>query len=93
MARNASPRQRAHAAELILTGLFTEKQIATACDISVRSVRRYRANLRTFGAVEAPYILRGLLRVVTPLALRALLTALVHKPSMYRDEMAVFLYD
>ncbi|KAF4547004.1 Hypothetical protein D9617_72g012000 [Elsinoe fawcettii] len=93
MARNAAPAQRDRAVQLILTNLFTNQQIATASDVSVRAVQQYKANLRLFGAAEAPHVVRGPLRLLQPRALSALLQVLIHKPSMFLDEMAVFLYD
>lgn len=93
MARNAALEQRSRAVELLLAGLFTEVQIATLCSVSVRSIQRYKRNIRTFGAATAPHVVRGPLRVIDPRALSALLAALIHRPSMYLDEMAVFLYD
>lgn len=66
-------------------------QIADAAECSQRSSRNVRSHLRMFGGESPPMHPGGRPPSITPPMLEALLEHLVEKPSLYLDEMAVFL--
>lgn len=68
-------------------------QIASAAECSRQSVYYIRSNLQHFDSARAPPIRAGRRRIITPSMLEALCDRLLEKPSLYLDEMAVFLWD
>lgn len=72
---------------------FTNSQIADAAECSERPIRNIRSHLRIFSSASPPVHPGGRPRSITPPMLEALLEHLIKKPSVYLDEMAVFLQD
>jgi len=64
-----------------------------SAECSRQSVYYIRSNLQQFNSARAPPVLAGRRRIITPLMLEALCDHLLEKPSLYLDEMAVFLWD
>lgn len=72
---------------------LSDEQVAAACSTTIRTLQRYRRNLRVFGAAVAPRTIPGLQRRITVEAFDGLLQKLIEKPGMYLDEMAAWLFD
>lgn len=67
--------------------------MAEAAECSEQTIKNIRRNLRLFGSVHAPKNRIGRRRSVTPLMLEALCDHLLEKPTLYLDEMTIFLWD
>lgn len=78
---------------MIQNNTLTTSQIASAADCSRQSIIHIRSNLQAFGTVRAPRNGVGRPRSITPTMLEALCDHLKAKPTLYQDEMAVFLWD
>jgi transposase len=85
--------QHAMIHDMLIDGSLKGADMAAAAGCSDRAIRRIRSNLRCFGATKAPPNGVGRRRRITPPMLDALREHLVEKPSMYLDEMVVFLWD
>ncbi len=70
---------------------LTRSQMAEAAECSEQTTKNIRRDLRLFGSVYAPKNHAGRRRSVTPLMLEALCDHLSEKPTLYLDEMAIFL--
>jgi hypothetical protein len=68
-------------------------EIANAIGCSERSVFAIKSNLRSFGFTKAHLNGVGRPRSITPPILDALYKYLLEKPSLYRDEIVLFLLD
>jgi hypothetical protein len=79
--------------DMILAGTLTAAQMATAAGCSTRSVKAIRSNLRHFYITKAPANGGGRQRSITPHMLDALREYLLEKPSLYQEEMALFLWE
>jgi hypothetical protein len=71
--------------------LGTER--SAACAVRQGNIRNIDNNMRLFGNTRVPGNGAGRQRLITPPMLAALRDHLLEKPGLYRDEMAVFLYD
>jgi transposase len=78
---------------MIQSQSLTSSQIAYVANCSKQSIIRIRYNLQAFGNVRAPRNGAGRPRSITPPMLEALCEHLKEKPTLYQDEMAVFLWD
>jgi hypothetical protein len=78
---------------MILSGSLKQAGMAAAAGCSERTIRAIATNLRLFGKTKAPPNGTGQRRRVTPQMLTALCEHLLDKPGLFREEMAVFLYD
>jgi transposase len=78
---------------MILDGSLTQVEMANAAGCSDRTIRNIDTNMRLFGDTRAPANGAGRQRLITPPMLAALCDRLLEKPGLFRDEMAVFLYD
>lgn len=67
--------------------------IASIAKCSRQAVYYIRSNLEHFDSARAPPIRAGRRRLITPSMLEALCDRLLEKPTLYLDEMAVFLWD
>jgi len=76
-----------------LTKKIKRVDIAAIAGCSDRSVRAIASNLRYFGQTKAPPNGVGRRRRITPPMLDTLREHLLEKPVLFREEMAVFLYD
>jgi hypothetical protein len=92
MAPNLAESQHAQIRDMILSNRPPAK-IADAVSCSRRSVFAIKSNLRSFGSTKAPSNGVGWPRSITPPMLEALCEYLLEKPDLYRDEMALFLFD
>jgi hypothetical protein len=66
------------------------RQLAAA---SVFTILRISSNIRTFRSVNAPPNKGGRARSINPIMLEALYEHLLEKPTLYLDEMTIFLWD
>lgn len=78
---------------MIQSNSLTTSEMAHAADCSKQSIVRIRSNLKVFGNVRAPRNGVGRPRSITPSMLEALCEYLMEKPTLYQDEMALFLWD
>lgn len=78
---------------MIQSNSLTTSQMAHAANCSKQSVLHIRSNLKVFGNVRAPRNGVGRPRSITPSMLEALCEYLTEKPTLYQDEMALFLWD
>jgi hypothetical protein len=60
---------------------------------SDRTIRNIGSNIQLFSETRAPANSAGRQQLITPPMLAALCDRLLEKPGLFRDEMAVFLYD
>lgn len=67
--------------------------MATLAKCSERSISNIRKNMRQFGTAKSPSIRSGQPPCITAPMLDALFDHLAEKPSLYIEEMAVFLWD
>jgi hypothetical protein len=67
--------------------------MANVAGCSDQTIRNIDTNMRLFSNTRAPANSAGRQRLITPPMLAALCDYLLEKPRLYRDEMAVFLYD
>lgn len=93
MAPNLKPPQLELIHHMIQSNSLTTSQMALAAGCSKQSILHIRSNLKTFGNVRAPRNGVGRPRSITPSMLEALCEHLMEKPTLYRDEMALFLWD
>jgi transposase len=93
MAPNLARSQHDLIRDMILDGSLTQVKMANVAGCSDRTIRNIDTNMRLFGNTRAPANGAGRQRLITPPMLAALCDHLLEKPGLYRDEMAVFLYD
>jgi hypothetical protein len=93
MAPNLTPPQLELIHHMIQSNSLTTSEMAYAADCSKQSIVRIRSNLKVFGNVRAPRNSVGRPRSITPPMLEALREHLTEKPTLYQDEMALFLWD
>ena len=93
MAPNISAIQHEIIEGMIRAGKYTQPQIAEVAQCSTRTVKRICANLRHFGSTTAPHNGGGCQPVLTPVMRDALREYLVEKPTLFRDELALRLWD
>jgi transposase len=93
MAPNLAVSQHDLIRDMLLDGSLTRADMAKVAGCSDRTIRNIATNLRLFGRTKAPANGAGRRRHITPPMLAALCDRLIEKPGLYRDEMAVFLYD
>jgi hypothetical protein len=67
--------------------------MANVAGCNDRTIRNIDTNMRLFGNTRAPTNGAGQPRLITPPMLAALCDRLLEKPGLFRDEMAVFLYE
>ncbi|CEO58410.1 Putative TPR domain protein [Penicillium brasilianum] len=79
--------------DMIQSQSLTTSEIAEQAECSERTIKNIRRNLRLFGNVHAPTSRVGRRRTITPRILEALCDHLIEKPTLYLDEIAVFLWD
>ena len=92
MAPNLAESQHAQIRDMLLSDR-PPAEIANVVGCSKRSVFAIKSNLRSFGSTKAPSNGIGRPRSITPPMLDALCEHLLEKPSLYRDEMVLFLLD
>lgn len=93
MGRHVATTQREQAVTMLESGFYTLDEIAEATSMSVRSVQRYRENLRLFGNSQSPHVVTGPRRQIEPQIFDALIELLIQRPDTYLDEAVVFLWD
>lgn len=93
MAPNLNPPQLELIHHMIESNSLTSPQMAHAAGCSKQSILHIRSNLTVFGKVRAPRNGVGRPRSITPSMLEALCEHLMEKPTLYQDEMALFLWD
>jgi transposase len=93
MAPNLARSQHDLVRDMILDGSLTQVKMANVAGCSDRTIRNIDTNMRLFGNTRAPANGAGRQWLITPSMLAALCDHLLEKPGLYRDEMAVFLYD
>ncbi|KAL2005970.1 hypothetical protein VTN00DRAFT_9624 [Thermoascus crustaceus] len=93
MAPNLKPPQLELIHRMIQSKSLTTSQMAYVADCSKQSIIKIGSSLRVFGNVRAPRNGVGRPRSITPPMLEALCEHLMEKPTLYQDEMAVFLWD
>ena len=72
---------------------LTISQMAKVAKCSERSVTNIRKNIRLFGSARSPPISPGRPSSITDVMIDALCNHLAEKPSLYVEEMAIFLFD
>jgi hypothetical protein len=93
MAPNLARSQHDLIRDMILDESLTQVKIANVASYSDRTIRNIDTNMRLFGNTRAPANGARRQRLITPPMLAALCDHLLEKPGLYRDKMAVFLYD
>jgi transposase len=93
MPANLAESQHVLIRDMILSKKLKQVEMAAVAGCSTRSIRNIASNFRIFGTTKAPHNGVGRRRRITPSMLDALREHLLEKPSLYQDEMAVFLYD
>jgi transposase len=93
MAPNIAKSQHDLIRDMILDRSLTQVEMANAAGCSERTIRNIDTNMRLFGDTRAPANGAGRRRLITPPMLAALCDRLLEKTGLFRDEMAVFLYD
>jgi hypothetical protein len=93
IAPNLAVSQHDLVCDMLLDGSLMQVEMANVAGCSDRTIRNIAANLQLFGRTKAPANGARRRRSVTPPMLAALCDRLIEKPRLYRDEMAVFLYD
>ncbi|KAL0929468.1 uncharacterized protein CTRU02_215634 [Colletotrichum truncatum] len=93
MAPNLAAFQHEQIKHMLFDERLTDVHRAKIAGCSTRAVRRIRSNLQCFGATKAPSNGVGRPRTITPPMLAALCDRLIEKPTMYCDEMVLFLHD
>jgi hypothetical protein len=78
---------------MILDGALTQVDMVDAAGCSERTIPNIATNVRLFSKTKAPANGAGRRRRITPPMFAALCDYLLEKPGLYRDEMAMFLYD
>jgi hypothetical protein len=79
--------------DMIHSGELSVSELAEAAGCNKSTIRRISSNIRIFGRFKAPPNKGGRPRNITPVMLDALCEHLLEKPTLYLDEMAVFLWD
>ena len=93
LAPHLAASQRELIRHMISDGSLKVSQMAKVAHWSERSVKAIRANVRCFGATNAPRNRGGRRRSLTPPMLDALREHLLENPGLYLDELAVFIHD
>ena len=93
MAPNLAPSKHKLIYDMIHSGELSISQKAQAAGCNRSTILRISSNIRMFGSVKAPPKRGGRPRSVTPVMLEALCNHLVEKPTLYLDEMTIFLWD
>jgi transposase len=93
MAPNLARSQHDLIRDMILDKSLSQVKIANVAGCSDRTIRNIGSNIRLFSETRAPANGAGRRRLITPPMLAALCDRLLEKPGLFRDEMAVFLYD
>lgn len=78
---------------MIQSESLARSEIAFVANCSKQAITRICQNLQAFGNVRAPRNGVGRPRSITPPTLEAFCEHLKAKPTLYQDEMAVFLWD
>jgi transposase len=95
MPRNLSKDQRQLSKELILSGGYSNKDIAGVLHCTERTIQRHREKLRLCGRLSGfpnPSLRGRDLNLSKPM-IAGLIRRLCEKPDMYLDEMAWFIWD
>ena len=79
--------------QLIVAGMYSNKDIAISTHCTERTIERHRRNLRVFGSTHGLQNEGGGEPVLTKPMMAALVRRLFEKPDLYLDEMAWFLWD
>lgn len=93
MAPNLAESQHHLIRDMLLGGSLTQVEMTNFAGCSDRTIRNVGTNMRLFSKTKAPANGAGRQRLVTPPMLAALCDRLIEEPGLYRDEMAVFLFD
>lgn len=93
MAPNLAPSKHKLIYDMIHSGELSITEMALAAGCNKSTISRISSNIRMFGSVRAPPINGGRPRSITPDMLEALCDYLIEKPTLYLDEMAIFLWD
>ena len=93
MAPNLAPSKRELIYDMIHSGEISVTEMAQAAGCHGSTILRISSNIRMFGTVKAPPNKGGRPRSITPVMLEALCDHLLEKPTLYLDEMAIFLWD
>ena len=93
MAPNLSVSQRVQIHDMITSRTLTVSDMADIAECSERTIKRHRANLRSFGTTTAPRNRGGSRRTLTPTMLDALCEHLLEKPDEDLDSMILFVWD
>jgi hypothetical protein len=93
MASNLARSQHDLIRDMILAGSLIQAEMANVAGCSDRTIRNIDTNMRLFSNTRAPANGAGRPRLITPSMLAALYNCLLEKPGLFRDEIAVFLYD
>jgi transposase len=93
MPANLKPPQLEEIRHMIESGSLNRSEIAFVANCSKQAVTNIRQNLQAFGDVRAPRNGVGRPRSITAPMLEALCEYLKGKPTLYQDEMAVYLWD
>jgi hypothetical protein len=93
MAPNLPPWKRELIRDMLLSKSLTTYQMAYAAKCSKRSIITIRSNLQLFGTTRVTRNPAGRQPSITPPMLDTLYDHLLEKPSLYPDEMVVFLWD
>jgi predicted transcriptional regulator len=91
MAPNLKPPQLELIHHMVESNSLTMSEMAHAADCSKQSIVHIRSNLKVFGNVRARRNGVGRSRTITPPMLEALREHLTEKPTLYQDEIALFL--
>lgn len=93
MPPNLAPSKHKLIYDIIHSGELSITEIAQAASCNKSTISRISSNIRMFGSVKAPQIKGGPPRSITLVMLEALCDYLIEKPTLYLDEMVVFLWD
>lgn len=93
MAPNLAESQHNLIRDMLLDRSLKQIDMANIAGCSDRTIRNIASNLRVYSKTRAPANGAGRRRRITPPILDALCDRLLEKPGLYRDEIAVFLYD
>jgi len=93
MAPHLAASQHAIIHDMLIDGTLMDVQIAAVAGCSDRAIRRIRSNILHFDSTKSPPNGGGRPRRMTHLMLDAVCERLIEKPSMYLEEMSIFLFD
>lgn len=94
MAPKLSKYQRDLSRELLLSGIYSNKDIARVVRCSTRAIREHCRKLRVFGSISGvSTIAAGRDPILSKTIIAALICYLCEKPDVYLDEMAWFIWD